>query len=188
MHDLCDQPRLRLRIEWFAASGHFIENGAKRKDGAPRVGLPSFQLLRRHVLQCSHDAAFARKWRCERLHQGAAADRRARALRAQLRETEVQHLRAKFGQHDIAGFEIPVNDAAAVSSIECVCDFVCRLQCLVEGQCTALQAIGQCLAIDVLHDEIVEPALAADIMQRADVRVVERGNGSRLALEALANV
>jgi hypothetical protein len=45
-------------------------------------------------------------------------------------------------------------------------------------------AVGQRRTFDQLHDEIV----GADVVQRADVRVVERRDRPRLALEAVAEM
>ena len=39
------------------------------------------------------------------------------------------------------------------------------------------------MTFDVLEDEIVEAILVPDIVQRADTRMIERGDQSRLALE-----
>ena len=44
-----------------------------------------------------------------------------------------------------------------------------------------IQRTAQRQALDVLHDEVV----SADVVQRADVRMVERGDGARLALEGV---
>ena len=57
---------------------------------------------------------------------------------------------------------------------------------LVERQRALLQAIGERLPLEQLHHEEVRVALVADVEERADVRVVERRDRLRLALEALA--
>jgi hypothetical protein len=43
---------------------------------------------------------------------------------------------------------------------------------------------GERLPFQVLHDEEIDPVLAADVVERADVRVVQRGDRARLAIEA----
>ena len=58
---------------------------------------------------------------------------------------------------------------------------------LVERQRTyAIDAIGERLALDELHHEEIETVLVADVVQHADVGVVEPRDGDGLALEALA--
>src|SRR5262245_13770688 len=43
--------------------------------------------------------------------------------------------------------------------------------------------LGEGLALDQLHDQVVDPVFAPEIMQHADVRVIEPRNHARLALE-----
>ena len=50
----------------------------------------------------------------------------------------------------------------------------------------APDAIGQRLAFEELEDEVVEIAVASDVVDRADVRIVERGDGARFLFEAPA--
>jgi hypothetical protein len=45
-------------------------------------------------------------------------------------------------------------------------------------------SLGERWAFDQFHDEIIWP----DIVERADVRVIQRGHGARLPLEALAEL
>jgi hypothetical protein len=45
-------------------------------------------------------------------------------------------------------------------------------------------SVGKSRALDVFHDEVIRP----DIMESANVRMVERSDGSRFALEALAEL
>ena len=51
---------------------------------------------------------------------------------------------------------------------------------------TRLEAVSQGLAFQVLHDQVVDAILVADIVQRADVRVVQAGNRLGFAVETLA--
>ena len=44
------------------------------------------------------------------------------------------------------------------------------------------------LTFDRRHDQEVDPVLAADVVQRANVRVVQAGDGLRLALEPLLEI
>ncbi len=49
-----------------------------------------------------------------------------------------------------------------------------------------LQAIGKHLTVEVLHHEEVDVAVAPDVVQRADVGVVEVGDRASLAFETFA--
>ena len=51
-----------------------------------------------------------------------------------LRQTEIEHLHAGLGQHDVSGLEIAVNDALVVGLLECVGDLDSIAQHLFEGR------------------------------------------------------
>src|SRR5688500_11687556 len=61
-------------------------------------------------------------------------------------------------------------------------------QGLVERQRPAVEPLRQRLALEVLHDEVVDAFLLAHVVQDADVRVAEGGDGARLALEPRAHL
>ena len=56
------------------------------------------------------------------------------------------------------------------------------------GNAPFLQPLGQRVALQVLHHQEVDPVLAPDVMERANVRVVQAGDGLRLALEPLLEI
>ena len=53
-------------------------------------------------------------------------------------------------------------------------------------EAAARKAIGQRFAVQVLHDEEVDAPLTTHVVERADVRVVQAGDGFRFAFETLA--
>jgi hypothetical protein len=90
-----------------------------------------------------------------------------------------------------------VDDSLAVRGVERQRDLLPDLQQLRERQRASLQALGQRLPFQQLHHQVMELLLpwrslrgrgVADVVQRADVGMVQRGDGLRLALEALANL
>ena len=102
----------------------------------------------------------------------------------ELRETEIENLdEAVLGKHHVLGFEIPVHDAGLVRLCETVGDLGGELQKLVERERTF--NVAQRGAIDVFHDEKVGLVLDADLVDRDDVRMIQRRGGARFALEAL---
>ena len=80
-----------------------------------------FELLGRHVLERAEDRALRRQRRLIVGSVGRLAPRRRRRL-ARLRQAEVEQLRARLRQHDVAGLQIAVDDAAAVRLVERVGD------------------------------------------------------------------
>jgi hypothetical protein len=72
-----------------------------------------------------------------------------------------------------------MHDALRMRFLECIRDLPCNAQRLVERQRSL-----EILALDTLHDEVVR----ADVVQRADVGMIQRRHGARLALEAIAEL
>jgi hypothetical protein len=50
------------------------------------------------------------------------------------------------------------------------------------------QARGQCCSLQVLHHEEVDAVLMADVAEDRDMRMIQAGDGTRFALEPLAQV
>jgi len=79
-----------------------------------------------------------------------------------------------------------MRDALAVRFLERVGDRDSDFQRFVERERPAPDPIRERLAFQVLHHEEVDVALLADVVQRADVRVIQRGDRLRFALEPVA--
>ena len=106
------------------------------------------------------------------------------------REPEIEQLGAALRQHDVAGLQIAMDDARAVRLVQRARDLN-RVSSAPgsSGQaraCSRLQPIGQRLAFEILHHQEVDTVLLADVVQRADVRMVQLRDGARFAIEALA--
>ena len=106
----------------------------------------------------------------------------------QLRQAKIQKLRPRPCQHDVARLQIPVDDPLPVRLVQRIRDLNSNLQCLIQRQRALLQPVGQRLALQVLHDQEVDPVLAADVVEGANVRVIEAGDGLGLALEPLLQI
>ena len=79
-----------------------------------------------------------------------------------------------------------MDDALAMRLVERVGDLGGDLQRLVERQRPLLEPRGQRLALEMRHDEVVRAIGAADVVDAADVGMVQRRDGASLALEARA--
>jgi hypothetical protein len=153
-----------------AAGRHLVEHAAERPDVAARVGLLAFELLGRHVLERADDGALGG----ERLRDGRRLGEPAMLTplpppaRPPRARAEVHQLGAALREHDVAGLEIAVDDAGAVRAIERVGDLR-RAATRPAGQRTRVEPLRPASRLDQLHHEIVGVALAADVVQRADV-------------------
>ena len=119
--------------------------------------------------------------RVERVYVG-----RPSASAAALRQTEVEHLhRAVGGDLDVGRLEIAVNDAALVRGLQR--RRRSAAQCSARpsgGSRSARDTLGQRLAFDELQDEAADARAVFDAVDRADVRMVERGEQPGFTLEA----
>ena len=106
----------------------------------------------------------------------------------QLRQTKVQELRTRLGQHDVAGLQITVRDSLAVRLVERVGDLDGVLQNLFERKRTFLEAFRQRLPFEMLHHQEISAVLAPDVVERANVGMVQARYGACFALKPLAQV
>ncbi len=135
-------------------------------------------LLRRHVRGRAEDGADARE--------------PTAALRAYLRDAEVEHLHevlrpSPLDQHDVVGLQIAVNDAGGVRGAEAAGHLACDEKGALDGERrVGADELGEALALDVLEHEI-ERAVGelAEIRRHGDVRVVDAAGRDRLELEPL---
>ena len=132
------------------------------------------------------DGALRRQRRLLRGEDGQGADARLRS--GELRQPEVEQLGAARRQHDVARLEIAMGDALAVGLVERVGDLDGVRQRAVERQRALLEAIGERLAFQILQYQISGPILMAHVVQRADVWMIQRGDGMGLAVKAFAEL
>ena len=86
------------------------------------------------------------------------------------RQPEIQNLYEAFGcDLDVGGLQVPVDDVLLVRRFDAIDELLNDRQSILEVHGTA-----QILALDILHDQIIRP----DVVEMADVGVVERGNGT----------
>ena len=104
----------------------------------------------------------------------------------QLGETEVEHLRvAARGDEDVRGLDVAMDDALRVCRIERVGDFDAELDDPIELERVSLDEMFERPPFEQLHHEELLPLVLADVVDRADVRVIQRRRRARLALKAL---
>jgi len=115
------------------------------------------------------------------LHGGAVGDLDARTAG----QAEVEQLRTRAREDDVAGLEVAVDDARAMRAVERVGDLRAVAEDVAQRQRAAPESVRERLSFEELEDEIGLPCLRlADVVQAADVRMLELGDGLRLALEA----
>ncbi len=79
-----------------------------------------------------------------------------------------------------------MHEPEAMGLVERLGDLTAEAEHIRDGERTLLESRGEGLAFEMLHDQVIDVPLSADVMEGADVRVIEIRDGARLALEALA--
>ena len=78
-----------------------------------------------------------------------------------------------------------MHDALTMSFVERIDDLNAIAQDLLDRKRPLQQTISECLAFQIFHDEKIRAVLVADIVERADVRMIQTRHGVRFALHAL---
>ena len=145
-----------------------VQHRAQAEDVAPAVEWFIPNLLGRHVRHRAGNPAL------ERHHAGEGCGVSVSGLSA-ARDAEVEHLRLTArGQHDVVRFDVPMDDAAVVRVAQRI-GHLCRDgERLCGRQRAARKRCGECLALDGLHDDEGAALGFADIVDRADVGMIER--------------
>ena len=182
LHDRGDQAGAARAFEGAAAGDHLVDDRAEGEDVGAGVGVARLELLGRHV---RHRAEQRPLFRQRLLLRGVVG---AERLRLVLRQAEVEHLRPRLREHDVARLEIAMDDAEAVRGVERAGDVDRHAERLAQRQRPARDRVGERLPFEVLHDQVVDAVLMADVVERADVRMVQPRDRARLAVEALAQL
>ncbi len=121
--------RARAPREWPRRRHRLVEHAAERKDVRPGVRGETAHLLRRHVPDGPQDRARLGRLR----HCTSSGVRQFRKL-SPARETEVENLcPAGYGDENVLGLQIPMNDAARVRGRESVRQLDAELRRLAPG-------------------------------------------------------
>ena len=89
----------------------------------------------------------------------------------------------ELSHKNVGGLDVAVNDALGVSGIESPGDVNCQFEQLFRGKRPAQNALAQRHPFQQFHHDEILTLLLADLVDGANVRVVERRSGASLALE-----
>ena len=173
----------RLSLEGAARGEHLVEQRAEREDVRAVIHRLAFGLLGRHVRDGAHDRALNRlralgQYRLAHIGGAGGAGH-------QLGKAEVEHLdAARVAHHHVARLEIAVNDTRGVGRCQRVGDLDAACDCRVQRQRFPADHLVEGLALDQLHRDEVAVACLRDLVDRDDVRVVQRRGRLRFLNEA----
>ena len=159
-----------------------MDERAESEQIRPRIDDSPIELFRRHVLEGSDHVPVASQRLLGRHRRRLRVGRRDGL---QLRHAKVEELRTRPGQHDVGRLEVTVHDAAPMRMVERFGNLDRVAQNLIRRQGTVRQAAGNGFAFQQFHDEVGAAVLFADVVERADVRVIQARDGPGFALESL---
>jgi hypothetical protein len=164
-----------LAKEWNSTSETFVENQRKRVEIGATVKFVTPDLLRREILSGTH-------------HDVVTGEVFINPVET-LRNSEVgEQNSAIFGDEDVAGFDIAVNEARRVGSVKTRC----HRRTDVNGEFgpeafLTIENLTQTSSLNQLHDDCLTTVMFEHIVNRHDVRVIETRHGDCLTAEALCN-
>lgn len=86
---------------------------------------------------------------------------------------------------DVGGFDIAMQDAAGVRSVERIGDLNRHLQQLGNRQWFAADAFVEWLPLEQFHGNELHPVVLVDLVDSADVRVIQGRRGARLTPKSI---
>ncbi len=165
---------------------HLVEHRAQRKDVAPRVALSALQLLGRHVRHRPQDHPRLRHVLRRGRGRSQALHRRDR--NENFGQAEVEKLDSRLRDHRIGRLQVAVDDPLAVRRLERRGDLGSEPQGLIDGEQPSGEAFCKGLPLEQFHHQVLDAVLVAHVVERADVRVRQLGDGLRLPLEPLPDL
>ena len=169
---------------------HLVEHHRQREEIAARVQFFPACLFRRHVRHRAERHPRAGQILSARV-RGARAriPRGALALffkRREFGQPKIQNLRlAAVGHKNIRGLDVAVDDSLRVRGVERVGNLNGKIEQRFGLDGLAANTMLQRPPLEEFHGDERHAVLLVDLVDRADARMIERGCGARLTLEAL---
>src|SRR3982075_2164579 len=174
-----------IAAEWEQTGRHFVQHNPEREKVSSRIQFLAPHLLRRHI----GDSAQSHAWTGEMLQ---AAGRRGfkrstcylLAHGHHFRQPKIKDLgMSALGHENVRRLDVAVDNTLGVCRIERISDFSREREQQLQLERLPRDAVLQCQPVQVLHGDEGLPILLADVINRANVWVVQSGGGLRFALE-----
>ncbi len=99
-------------------------------------------------------------------------------------EAEVEHAHAAArGDEDVGRLDVAVDDSRAMRCLQRIGNLDGQLEQRVQRQRSRADPLLQRRPLEILHHDERPPVLLADVVDRADIRVIQRGGRPRFARE-----
>ena len=169
--------------ESFLAGGHFVEQNAEGKKIGAYVERFTAGLLRGHIGQGADGRAGMRERTAHR-HRGIVCTGQIRSR--EFGETEVENLHlAALGDENVCRLDVAVHDALGMRRLQCVRDLQSPVQQSGQGNGLVADSLAQGLPFEQLHGDEGTPLIFVDLVDGADVGMIEGRGGAGLAFKSL---
>ena len=170
-------------FEKASARQHLVQHDAERPDVGPPVDRLAASLLGRHVRRRAEDHSRLRAERHRRRVGDVGRGSRGEGVE-RLREAEVQNfdLALRVDLH-VRWLQVPVDDALLVRDFQCLSNLFPDRKRLVDRNRSRFDPVLQRLALDELEDERLDGGRFLHTVDRRDVRMIQRRENARFALE-----
>src|ERR1700723_2548255 len=113
----------------------------------------------------------------------------ARCIAMNFGEAKIEQLGlAAFGDENICGLDIAMNDSFGMSGFKRVGDLNSEIEKLLGFEWAPFDAVLESFALEQLHGDERLAVVLADFINRADVWMIQPGRGAGLAFEALESL
>ena len=181
VQDGFEQQRSRVPAERQRACRHLVQHRAKRKQIGARIERLAARLLRRHI---SHRAD-RRSRRGQLVHAEVGLGRIPGNRRFQLGQTKIENLPVPAaGDKNIGRLNVAVNDALGVRRIERIGHIDRNSQQRLQFERRVVDGMLQRQAIQKFHDDEGAAVGLPDVVNRADVGMIQRRGRLRLAMKS----
>lgn len=185
--DAAENDTRALAGEWEMAGGHFVENDAERKEVGARVELLGANLFGGHIGDSAESAAGTGELGGSNClgGEGVGGDGSGRGRGGNFGETEVEDFGAALaGNENVGGLDVAMDDALGVSGLQGVGDGGCDFEDGLKIHGARGDGVFEGKAIEEFHGDEGFAVFLADVIDGADVGVIESGGGLGFALEA----
>ena len=183
--DECQRDRVALKRR--PCRGHLVEQHAKGKQVRAHVEIFAARLLRRHVRHCAHGRSGARQQGIEHRRgglrgiAGVAPDRTMRNLR----QSEIHDLDLSArSDEDVGRLDVAVHHALGMRRIQRIRRLDRQIQQFVQLERCAVDPFLDSLAFQMFHHQEWPALVTVDVVEGADVRMIQGGDRACLALKA----
>jgi hypothetical protein len=181
--DRRDQVHGRRPREGTVPGQHLVEDDPEREDVRSGVDLAAARLLRRHVGHRAEDLSLSGDR--DTALRGHVRDVGVGGRRIDPGEAEVEYLHSAFvGDHDVAGLQVPVDDAAFVRRGQSIGERHGDLEEPGERKAAGRREHVQGASRDELHRQQPHSVRFLDGIDRDDVGVIDGRERPRLAFES----